>query len=365
MGVKTESYSNILGARSFRALVTAGTSYNHHSFFWSTMASIPYHQQQQHSIRELASGCCYYSTSHTPLKYAVIDHSDAYETAMRGRHGQQLALARLEGLGKDDPPFDPFSEEEQLIQSPEQQRALAAEEEEGDWESDKDKSVVADAGYHDDVGEDDHDDDDDDYLDNEEEDELSWLTAYNPDGSIRRKKSVLAVLRAGYPAGGLFAIVEMAGSQHKVTTDDLIVVNRLRPVDVYKVGSVHTLKDVMLVGSSHHTLVGLPYVGGAEVDIMVEEITQDAKVIVFKKRRRKHSQRKNGFRRDLTLLRVLDIRLPEEYRDYSYVSRDSVDELDTGGTVVATNSSSSNEAQAEPNATRRTKASQFSSSIAA
>jgi hypothetical protein len=67
---------------------------------------------------------------------------------------------------------------------------------------------------------------------------------------------------------------------------------------------------------------------------MVEEITQDAKVIVFKKRRRKNFQRKNGHRRDLTLMRVLEIRLPEEYKNHERVGRESVDELDAGGTVV-------------------------------
>mmetsp|Transcript_17093 Transcript_17093/g.31605 ORF Transcript_17093/g.31605 Transcript_17093/m.31605 type:complete len:385 (+) Transcript_17093:177-1331(+) len=265
----------------------------------------------------------FYSTT-VPVhsKYAAIDHSEAYEMAMRGRHGQQLALARLEGVGKDDPPFDPFLEEELLKAQAalEENNVLDADDQEVDTED-------VDEGYYADVSEDEGD---------EFEDEMNEY--YNPDGSIRRKKSVLATLRAGYPAGGLFAIVELGGSQHKVTTDDVIVVNRLKPVEDFKIGSVHTLKNIMLLGSTHLTLVGLPYVNGAEVDVMVEEITQDAKVIIFKKRRRKNSQRKNGYRRDLTLLRVLDIRLPEEYKNHKFVGRDSVDELDSDTTVVETES---------------------------
>lgn len=252
----------------------------------------------------------------SPSPFAVVDHSDAYERSMQGRHGQQLALARLEGLGKDDLPFDPFQEEEQkFLEEEERRELLEVNAGEGD-DNDNDED------YEDD-GVDDYDDDDD--LEDDEEESSS---VYNRNGSIRRKKSVLATLKAGYPSGGLFAIFELAGSQHKVTTDDLLVVNKLKPVEDYKIGSVHTFKDIMLVGSSHLTMVGMPYVSGAEVDVMIEEITQDAKVIIFKKRRRKHSQRKNGYRRDLTLLRVLDIRLPEGYKEHEHVGRDSVDDLD-------------------------------------
>ena len=260
------------------------------------------------------------SSSNSTSKYAVVDHGEAYETAMNGRHGQQISLAKLEGLGKDDPPFDPFLEEEL-------QQFRAVDDESHDVNDADDD--IQDAEI---VGEDedfDEDEEDAEYDKTEEE-----LSPYNPDGSVRRTKSALATLRAGYPSGGLFAVVELAGAQHKVSKDDLIVINKLKPVEIYKVGSVHTLTDVMLVGSSHLTLVGIPYVSGAEVDVMVEEITQDAKVIVFKKRRRKNSQRKNGYRRDLTLLRVLDVRLPAEFKDHAHVGRESVDELDEGKTAV-------------------------------
>lgn len=228
-------------------------------------------------------------------KYAVVDHSEAYESAMNGRHGDQLSLAQLEGVGKDDPPFDPFIEEE----------LAEVAQEEVDSDADDDLDVLEDSEEE----------------DEEAEDEL---VRYNNDGSVRWKRSEIAAFRAGAPAGGLFAIISLPGTQHKVTVDDVIVSNKLKPVETYSVGSVHTLKDVLLVGSSHKTLVGLPLVKGAEVDVMVEEITRDAKVIVFKKRRRKNSQRKNGFRRDITMLRVLDIRMPSEHADHEYVARKEV-----------------------------------------
>lgn len=211
--------------------------------------------------------------------YAAVDHSQAYEKAMQGGHGQQLALAALEGFGKDEPDFDPFIEEEMAEE--------AGKEEE-----------------------------DSDYYDDDED-----IGAFNSDGSLRRAPSELATLRAGAPAGGMVAVLELAGTQYKVTTDDLLIVNKLKPVDKFQIGSVHSLDSVLLLSTSHYTLVGLPKVEGAVVDVMVEEITKDAKVIIFKKRRRKHSQRKNGFRREVTMLRVLDIRPPAQHQKQLYQAR--------------------------------------------
>lgn len=235
-------------------------------------------------------------------RYAIVDHSEAYEEAMKGLHGRQLELAHLEGAGKDDEPFDPFIEEELL-----EEVRLAAAEEKSDSEDEEGE-------------EDDYDDDDED---DDEEEEVDPSSPYKNNGSVNWKKSQLAAFRAGAPGGGMFAIVELAGSQHKVTVDDLLALDVLKPVELYKVGSVHTLKDVMLVGSSHMTMVGMPYVSGAEVDVMVEEITQDGKVIVFKKKRRKGYRRKNGHRRELTLLRVLDVRPPKEFGDHKHVHREN------------------------------------------
>lgn len=212
--------------------------------------------------------------------YAAVDHSEAYERAMQGGHGQQLALAALEGYGKDEPDFDPFIEEEMA--------------EDGENEDEED------SGYFDD-------------------DDESGV--FNSDGSLRRAPSELATLRAGAPAGGMVAVIELAGTQYKVTTDDLLIVNKLKPVDKFQLGSVHSLDSVMLLSTSHYTLVGLPKVEGAVVDVMVEEITKDAKVIIFKKRRRKHSQRKNGFRREVTMLRILDIRPPAPHQKQLYQAR--------------------------------------------
>ena len=115
----------------------------------------------------------------------------------------------------------------------------------------------------------------------------------------------------GSDASARFAIVSLAGSQFKVTEDDIMVVSRMR----CEVGTELDLDNVLVVGGVDHTLVGRPRVAGATVRVAVEEHKRDKKVLVFKKKRRKGYQRKNGHRRDLTVLRVLSITEPEEPRE--------------------------------------------------
>lgn len=67
------------------------------------------------------------------------------------------------------------------------------------------------------------------------------------------------------------------------------------------------INNVLLVGSRMQTIIGRPYVPGAKVIATVEELTKDKKVVVLKYRRRKHSKRIRGFRRELTILRITDI----------------------------------------------------------
>ena len=230
-------------------------------------------------------------------KYASVDHSSAYSDAMASAHGQQLQLALEEGRGKDDAPFDPFSafldEMGQTVDSVDDGGSGVDGIEEAEFEEHNSEEIDAEDG------------------DDAEEDEFQPM--YDTTGAPLRPKSERMALRAGYPSGGNFAVIHLAGFQHKVTKDDLLVVNKLKPVSQWSVGSTHTIKDddVLLVANQHKTCVGLPGVAGAEVDVMVEEITRDKTLVIFKKRRRKNSRRKNGFRRQVTFLRVLDVRMPE------------------------------------------------------
>ena len=106
-------------------------------------------------------------------------------------------------------------------------------------------------------------------------------------------------------AGAKFAVFKLSGTQYKVAVNDVVVSNLIHGYDI---GQSIEVSDVLLVGSQNETVVGRPVVEGATVVLDVEEYTKDKKVTIFKKRRRKNFKRTTGFRRDVTILRVTDIR---------------------------------------------------------
>lgn len=101
-----------------------------------------------------------------------------------------------------------------------------------------------------------------------------------------------------------FAVVEVGGTQYKVTPDDLIYSEKLGGVDV---NDTVSLSRVLMLGTPSTTIVGRPYVVGARVTAVVEEQFLDGKVLIFKKRRRKNSRRLKGHRQPLTALRITKV----------------------------------------------------------
>lgn len=97
-----------------------------------------------------------------------------------------------------------------------------------------------------------------------------------------------------------FAVIQTGGKQYKVAKDDVIKVERLAG----EAGSEIVLDQVLLVGDK----VGAPTVAGASVTAKVVAQARGPKIIIFKKRRRQNSRRKNGHRQDLTILRITDIK---------------------------------------------------------
>ncbi|CAI5520645.1 unnamed protein product [Closterium sp. Naga37s-1] len=98
--------------------------------------------------------------------------------------------------------------------------------------------------------------------------------------------------------------VTVGSHQFKVTPGDAIYVEKLNFAHVNDV--IH-LEKVLLIGSPSESLIGRPTLPGAFVSALVEEHALDAKVIVFKKKRRKNYRRTNGHRQELTRLRILEI----------------------------------------------------------
>jgi large subunit ribosomal protein L21 len=107
----------------------------------------------------------------------------------------------------------------------------------------------------------------------------------------------------------VYGVVQVRSHQFKVSPDDLIFVDKIKGVDV---NDVVSLPRVLMLGNKDRTVIGRPTVPGAEVLALVEEHARDGKKIIFKKKRRKNYRRSNGFRAQLTALRVLEVNGIEE-----------------------------------------------------
>ncbi|ETV76668.1 ribosomal protein L21 [Aphanomyces astaci] len=113
-----------------------------------------------------------------------------------------------------------------------------------------------------------------------------------------------AALSVSLEAGDVFAVVKLGGTQFKVTQGDIVIAEKI--IDA-KVGSILDLNEVLLIGSPNETIIGRPFITGAVVQARVEEQTLDKKIDIFKKKRRKNYRRWNGFRREVTVLRVTNV----------------------------------------------------------
>ena len=102
----------------------------------------------------------------------------------------------------------------------------------------------------------------------------------------------------------MFAVVKTGGKQYRVTPGDVVVVEKLlgAPGDKIK------LDHVLMVGEDGQSPeIGSPLVGNNAVNCIILEQSRSAKILVFKKKRRKGYKRTKGHRQDHTVLRVLDI----------------------------------------------------------
>lgn len=100
----------------------------------------------------------------------------------------------------------------------------------------------------------------------------------------------------------MYAIVEIAGLQYKVEKDQQLYVNRLQG----EAGDSVSFDRVLLTDNGSIS-VGAPVIEGALIEAKIIEHIKGDKVIVFKKKRRKGYQKKNGFRAALTKIEVTGI----------------------------------------------------------
>ena len=100
----------------------------------------------------------------------------------------------------------------------------------------------------------------------------------------------------------MFAIVEIAGLQYKVEQDQKLFVNRLKG----EVGAKVSFDKILLTVNGT-TTIGAPAVSGITVDAEIINHLKADKVIIFKKKRRKGYEKKNGHRQSLTQIVITGI----------------------------------------------------------
>ena len=100
----------------------------------------------------------------------------------------------------------------------------------------------------------------------------------------------------------MFAVIKTGGRQYRVVPDDVLEIGKIAG----DVGTIVQLGEVLLVGGEAPVL-GAPTVAGASVAAEVLQHKRGPKIISFKKRRRKNSRRKRGYRDEITVLRITEI----------------------------------------------------------
>ncbi|KAG5561671.1 hypothetical protein RHGRI_004654 [Rhododendron griersonianum] len=132
----------------------------------------------------------------------------------------------------------------------------------------------------------------------EEKEEEAAAIGYKVIGPLQRSERVFK------PYEPVFAVVQIGSHQFKVSNGDSIFTERLKFCEV---NEKLILNRVLMLGSQSQTIIGRPILPDAAVHAVVEEHALDAKVIIFKKKRRKNYRRTKGHRQELTKLRITDI----------------------------------------------------------
>src|SRR6188768_2699787 len=100
----------------------------------------------------------------------------------------------------------------------------------------------------------------------------------------------------------MFAVIKTGGRQYRVVPNDVLEIGKIAG----DVGTIVQLGEVLVVGGDSPVL-GVPTVAGASVAAEVLDHKRGPKVIAFKKRRRKNSRRKRGYRDEITVIRITEI----------------------------------------------------------
>jgi len=144
----------------------------------------------------------------------------------------------------------------------------------------------------------------------------------------------------------MYAVVNIAGQQFKVEKDQKIYVHRLSE----KEGDKVTFDEVLLVDNKGKVDVGAPVVEGAQVTAKVLQHLKGDKVIVFKKKRRKGYQTRNGHRQLLSQIAIEGISVGGSKSKSSSAAKPAEEKKETKAKAESKPKAESAKSKAEPKA---------------
>ena len=100
-----------------------------------------------------------------------------------------------------------------------------------------------------------------------------------------------------------FAIIETGGKQYKVSASKILEIEKIKA----KVGETVKFKNVLLLNDDKTTEIGSPSISGATVEAKLLDNVKDRTILIFHKRRRKHSRKKNGHRQRHSKIQITKI----------------------------------------------------------
>ena len=101
-----------------------------------------------------------------------------------------------------------------------------------------------------------------------------------------------------------YAIIKTGGKQYKVKSGEIIKIEKLADS---KPDTKIEFKEILAYGDNKMIEVGTPTVQGAKVEANLIKNSKNRTVLIFKKRRRQNSRRKNGHRQEYSMIRISKI----------------------------------------------------------
>ena len=101
-----------------------------------------------------------------------------------------------------------------------------------------------------------------------------------------------------------FAVLKTGGKQYKVKASDILKIERLKES---KAESKIEFNEILAYGDDKNLEVGSPFVKGAKVEAELIKNSKNRTILIFKKRRRQNSRRKNGHRQQYSLIKISKI----------------------------------------------------------